>query len=77
MSACPICLRPSDNSAENFCKYHKWAYESLKRVFQEWTRAINISWEDYLREIGSLDTTGRWVLDVIEYLNSQDDSSRH
>jgi hypothetical protein len=47
---------------------HKRAYENLLQKFEEWKRAMNISWEEYLKEIARNPYTGRWVVEVVEAL---------
>ena len=36
--------------------------------FEEWKKALNISWEDYLNEIIKNPYTGEWAKEVAEYL---------
>ncbi len=72
MSECHICGR--DLSSERFCQYHETAYTNLHSAFEGWKTSAGVTWEKYLEQVGKLETTGRWVIEVIEYLMSQGDS---
>ena len=62
---CKICKR---ESASEFCNFHQKAYENLMKNFEEWKKALNISWVDYLNEIIKNPYTGEWAKEVAEYL---------
>lgn len=44
------------------------AYESVVKTYEEWTKALEISWEEYLREITKNPLTGEWTKEVAEHL---------
>jgi hypothetical protein len=62
---CVVCNKESEDV---LCLLHKRAYENLLQKFEEWKRAMNISWEEYLKEIARNPYTGRWVVEVVEAL---------
>ena len=69
MSDCPICGREKE---AKFCQYHQTAFNNLREKHGKWETAAGLSWEDYLEKIGDLETTGRWIREVIEFLTLQD-----
>ncbi len=71
MTNCGICGR--DTSEDELCRYHHEASNNLSAAYEGWKEATGINWEDYLVRISQIEETGRWVLDVIEYIMSQDD----
>jgi len=58
---CTVCNKESENV---FCMSHKRAYENLLQKFEEWKRAMDISWETYLGEVARNPHSGRWVVEV-------------
>jgi hypothetical protein len=44
------------------------AYESIKKKYVAWKKALEISWGEYLREIVKNPLTGEWAKEVAEYL---------
>jgi hypothetical protein len=71
MTNCGICGR--DISEDELCRYHHKASNNLKVAYEGWKKATGINWEDYLVRISHIEETGRWVIDVIEYIMTQDD----
>lgn len=69
MSLCPICGR--DKAAE-FCSYHQTAFDNVKEMYAKWETAAGLSWEDYLDKISDIESTGRWIREVIEFIMQQD-----
>ena len=63
--SCEICGRKTKS---RFCERHEGAYRSLLRTYDEWREAMNISWEDYLKEIKDNPYTGKWAKEVAGYL---------
>jgi len=71
MTNCGICGRgTSDNE---LCRYHLEASNNLRVAYEGWKEATGINWEEYIVKIAQIEETGRWVIDVIEYITSQDD----
>lgn len=58
---CAVCNKESEDI---LCVSHKRAYENLLQKFEEWKRAMDISWEAYLEEVGRNLHSGRWVVEV-------------
>jgi len=72
---CKICGR---RSKSEFCERHTEAYKSLLRMHDEWKKAMDISWRDYLKEIKENPYAGKWAKEVAEYLlaSEMEDSPR-
>ncbi|MEM0506328.1 MAG: DNA topoisomerase I [Thermosphaera sp.] len=62
---CKICNREAYQ--DNLCKYHYRAKEVIETVYQEWRIKEEASFSEYLERIRRLKSTGKWVLDVIEF----------
>lgn len=62
---CEICGK---DALSRFCNLHQSAYENVKKNFAAWKKALDITWEDYLREIAKNPNTGKWAVEVAEYL---------
>jgi hypothetical protein len=54
-----------------YCELHNKAHENLQRAFQDWKRASNIEWKDYLQEVAKKPSTGIWAKEVAESLLSE------
>lgn len=63
---CAVCNREAFEN--NYCRLHMRAYESVVKTYEEWTKALEISWEEYLREITKNPLTGEWTKEVAEHL---------
>jgi hypothetical protein len=64
---CAIC---NNEAGENhYCELHTKAYESMTKKYESWKKALEISWEEYLREIAKNPLTGEWAKEVAEYLS--------
>ena len=72
MNECHICGR--NLSGERFCEYHETAYANLQSAFEKWKTAVELTWSEYLDQVKQLETTGLWIVEVIDYIKSQDDS---
>ena len=70
MSHCPICNR---DKQDEFCAYHQTAFDNLKEMHAKWETASGLSWEAYLNKISDLENTGRWIVEVIEFITQPDD----
>jgi hypothetical protein len=63
---CRICTRkPVKNG---FCLLHLKAYENIVETYDMWTKALKISWREYLSEIEQNPLTGEWAKEVASYL---------
>jgi len=51
-----------------YCKSHEEAYENLVKGYEEWKRALNLSWKKYLNEVIKNEYSGSWVKEVAEQL---------
>ncbi|MET1159972.1 MAG: DNA topoisomerase I [Thermoprotei archaeon] len=63
---CIVCNR--EEWRDNLCKYHYMALEEIKKKYEEWRKREELSWEEYLRQIARLKSTGKWVREVIKTL---------
>jgi len=68
---CEVCGREAES---RFCEAHEMAYRNLKGKYEEWRSAMDITWEDYLREVLKNPLTGVWVKEVAEHLLSKSES---
>ena len=65
---CKICNQAKKNSV--FCINHTKAYESLEEGFNRWRYALGIQWIEYLEKLVKVSGTGRYVVDIINYILS-------
>jgi len=66
-NSCVICGLPIKK--DNFCEHHYSAYIKLKEKYNEWAKAyLNLSFEKYIKKVISIETTGKWIKEVGEYL---------
>lgn len=63
---CKICERESVK--EDFCEFHYRAKENLVNRFDQWRKALNISWKEYLSQVAENSSAGNWVKEVAKYL---------
>ncbi|MBD3405796.1 MAG: hypothetical protein GF411_06660 [Candidatus Lokiarchaeota archaeon] len=66
---CPVCGRPIIENGE-YCKYHDEANSNLYSSYEEWKKALPISWIEYLIEVEERKETGKWVKELIEYFRT-------
>lgn len=64
---CQTCDREAEKGG--YCRFHAKAYENIKKKYEEWRKALGISWKEYLREIAKNPLTGEWAHEVAEHLN--------
>ncbi len=62
---CRICNK---DAVEKYCDLHEKAYRSVVQKYEDWKRAVNISWKEYLNEIVKNPYTGSWAKEVAENL---------
>ncbi len=65
---CKICNKEA--TKHNLCPAHLKAYENIAEKYEVWRKALNITWEEYLREIEKHSLTGEWAKEVAEHLIS-------
>ncbi len=63
---CILCNR--EVWRNGLCRYHYEAIEQIKKYYSEWNRREKITWREYLATIKKLKLTGKWVREVIPYL---------
>ncbi len=51
-----------------FCMGHFKAYENIVKKYDLWSKALKISWKEYLSEIEQNPLTGEWAKEVANYL---------
>ena len=67
---CRICNR---KAVEKYCELHEKAYRSIVQKYENWKRAMDISWKEYLNEIAKNPYTGSWAKEVAEQLMKNED----
>jgi hypothetical protein len=53
---------------EKYCELHENAYRNIVQKYDYWRRAMDISWEKYLKEIVKNSSTGSWAKEIAEQL---------
>ena len=67
---CRVCSR---EAVEKYCELHEKAYRSVVQKYDDWRRAMGISWKEYLNEIAKNPYTGSWAKEVAEQLMKNED----
>ena len=67
---CRICNK---EAGEKYCELHEKAYRSIVQKYEDWKRAMVISWKEYLNEIMKNPYTGSWAKEVAERLMKDGD----
>jgi hypothetical protein len=62
---CKVCRK---EAVSVYCKFHERAYENLVNGYEEWKRALNLSWREYLNKVIKNEYSGSWVKEVAEQL---------
>ena len=62
------CRACSMEATKEYCEFHERAYRSIVQKYDEWRRATEISWKEYLNEIFKNPNTGSWAKEVAEEL---------
>ena len=70
---CAVCDR--DIVEKGFCLMHIKAFENLVENYQNWKKALGISWREYLSEIEHNPLTGEWAIEVAGYLVKNEERS--
>jgi hypothetical protein len=67
---CRICNR---EAVEKYCELHEKAYRSIVHKYDDWKRAMGVSWKEYLNEVLKNPYTGSWAKEVAEGLMKDGD----
>jgi hypothetical protein len=67
LSKCKICRKETSEKSE-YCELHTKAYENVKKGYDIWRKALDIDWNDYLKEILKNPVTGNSVKEVTQRL---------
>ena len=67
---CRICNR---EALEKYCELHEKAYRNIVQKHDDWKRAMDISWKEYLNEIVKNPYTGSWAKEVAGRLLKNED----
>ncbi len=67
---CRICNK---EAVEKYCELHEKAYRSIVQTYEDWKRAMEISWREYLNSILENACTGSWAKEVAEKLMKDED----
>ena len=65
---CIVCDR---DTLEKYCEVHEKAYQNVVHKFEDWKKALPISWKEYLKEVADNTLTGSWAKEVAEHLLSE------
>lgn len=47
-----------------YCLYHYIAYKNLEEAYETWKKALDIEWNDFLRDASEKSETGIWAREV-------------
>lgn len=67
---CKICDK---EAIEKYCELHEKAYKKIIEKYDEWRKALDISWREYLNEIAKNPYTGFSAKEVAEQLMKSED----
>jgi hypothetical protein len=65
---CMVCDR---EASEKYCVLHEKAYRNVLLKFEDWKRAVGISWKEYLKAVVENPYTGIWAKEVALSLLSE------
>ncbi len=66
---CMVCDR---EASTKYCEIHEKAHQNVVQKFEDWKKALNISWKEYLKEVAENGFTGSWAKEVaIQLLSEQ------
>lgn len=70
---CSVCGNDSVGEEDSiaFCPLHLKAYRNLKKTYEVWEDAVDMTFEEYIKAVSKLSSTGRFVKEVIEYLTKR------
>ena len=67
---CRICSR---EAVGEYCEFHEKAHRNVVQKHEEWKKAMDTSWKEYLNEILQNPYTGTWAKEVAERLMKNGD----
>ncbi len=67
---CRICNK---EAVEKYCELHEKAHRIVVQKYEDWKKAMDISWKEYLKEIIKNSCTGSWAKEVTEKLMKDGD----
>ena len=47
-----------------YCLYHQKAYMNLNEAYKTWKKALNVEWNEFLKEVSEKQESGRWVREI-------------
>jgi hypothetical protein len=65
LKKCRICTRKSLKDSV-YCSRHQLAYRNIEEAYEQWRKALNISWTHYLENIIHTIGTGDWAIEVAQ-----------
>ena len=63
---CRVCGQQAQET--EYCSIHSKAHANVVNSYAAWKKGLNISWDDYLKEIKENPLTGEWAKQVATYL---------
>jgi len=63
---CKICKKEANETG--YCEFHAKAYENIVKKYENWKKACETTWKEYLSEIAKNPLIGEWAKEVAEYL---------
>lgn len=70
---CLICSREAIE--DGYCRLHTRAYQGVIEKFEDWKKAMSVSWKEYLSEIAKNPLTGEWAKEVALYLLEEENKT--
>lgn len=52
-----------------YCELHAKAYRNIVKKYENWKKAMDVSWKEYLSQIAKNPFTGEWAREVAEHLS--------
>jgi hypothetical protein len=56
------------NEESDYCENHQSAYVNIKKEYNNWQSAMNITFQEYLKKIIENENTGEWAKEVALHL---------
>jgi len=69
---CKICNK---EAISEYCELHEKAHGSLVQRYDDWKRALELSWKEYLNEVVKNHYSGVWAKEVAQYLFEKGDKN--
>ncbi len=68
---CILCGK--ETKKEEYCKLHMNAYNNVLAKYENWKRALGISWKEYLSQVVENPLTGEWAREVAKNLKQKEE----